>query len=166
GFVLTSLVMVAFAPIILFFQLSGDNYHFLQLLHVFVFLFSGFFGMRFVLEALKAAFEQTGVYPKIGLTAFRIWVLIFAFVGAQLSWNLRPFLGNKDMPFELFRQDTQGNIYSTIFNALGTMLGDPNIQAKKTTTPKNNTNTPPPDSTATPDQPGAAATSTNTEDSE
>jgi len=127
GFVLTSVVIVAFAPIVLFFQMSGDNYHFLQLLHVFIFVFSGFFGMRLVLEALKQAFEKTGVYPKIGLTAFRIWVLIFAFVGIQLSWNLRPFLGSKDMPFELFREESQGNFYTTVFNALGSMVGEPNI---------------------------------------
>ena len=139
GFVLTTTLMVAFAPIVLFFQLSGDNYHFLQLLHVFIFVFSGFFGMRLVLEALKQAFERTGVYPKIGLTAFRIWVLIFAFVGVQLSWNLRPFLGSKDMPFEIFRKETQGNFYSTVFNAVGNMLGIQEFDKTKGQTKKSPT---------------------------
>ncbi len=124
GFVLTSTLMLAFAPIVLFFQMSGDNYNFLQLLHVFVFVFSGFFGMRAVLEALKSSFAQKGVYPKIGLSVFRIWVVIFAFVGLQLSWNLRPFVGYKDMPFQVFRQDTQGNVYTTLLRALGNMMGE------------------------------------------
>lgn len=123
GFVLTSILMLAFAPIVLFFQLSGDNYNFLQLLHVFVFVFSGFFGMRAVLDALKGSLAQQGVYPKLGLTVFRIWVVIFAFVGLQLSWNLRPFVGYKEMPFQLFRQDTQGNVYTTLLKALAN-LGD------------------------------------------
>ncbi|HHH50304.1 MAG TPA: hypothetical protein ENK52_04930 [Saprospiraceae bacterium] len=131
GFVMTTTVMLAFAPIVLFFQMSGDNYHFLQLLHVFIFVFAGFFGMRLILESLKSAFEETGVYPKIGLIAFRIWVLIFAFVGIQLSWNLRPFLGSKDMKFELFRSETQGNFYSTIFGAFGSMLGIDGSSFKK-----------------------------------
>lgn len=122
GFVMTTTLMLAFAPIVLFFQLSGDNYQFLQLLHVFIFIFSGFFGMRTVLEALKSVFESTGVYPKIGLTAFRIWVIIFAFVSIQLAWNLRPFLGSKDMPFELVRSETQGNFYSTMLQAVGKMM--------------------------------------------
>jgi hypothetical protein len=124
GFVLTTTLMLAFAPIVLFFQLSGDNYNFLQLLHVFVFVFSGFFGMRAVLEALKGSLAQKGVYPKLGLTVFRLWVVIFAFVGLQLSWNLRPFVGYKDMPFQIFRQDTQGNVYTTLMRALGNMLQD------------------------------------------
>jgi len=130
GFVMTTTIMLAFAPIVLFFQLSGDNYQFLQLLHVFIFLFSGFFGMRVVLETLRSTFEKNGIYPKIGLTVFRIWVVIFAFVGAQLSWNLRPFLGSKDMPFELFRTETQGNIYSTIFGAIGYMMGADTVQQR------------------------------------
>jgi hypothetical protein len=124
GFVLTATLLLAFAPIELFFQLSGDNYNFLQLLHVFVFVFSGFFGMRAVLEALKGSLAQKGVYPKLGLTVFRAWVVIFAFVGLQLSWNLRPFVGYKDMPFQIFRQDTQGNVYTTLLRALGNMLDD------------------------------------------
>ncbi|MDN5214268.1 hypothetical protein QQ020_19475 [Fulvivirgaceae bacterium BMA12] len=132
GFVMTTTIMLAFAPIVLFFQLSGDNYHFLQLLHVFIFVFSGFFGMRVVLEALKNAFESTKVYPKIGLTVFRIWLVIFAFVGIQLSWNLRPFVGTKSMPFQIVRKSTQGNFYSTILGSLGHMMG---ISKEKEDTP-------------------------------
>jgi hypothetical protein len=122
GFVVISTVMVAFAPIVLFFQLSGGNYQFLQLLHVFVFLFSGFYGMKIVLEALNRVFEENQVYPKIGLTVFKIWVVIFAFVGMQLSWNLRPFIGSKDLPFELFRTETRGNFYTTVFGAVGQLF--------------------------------------------
>ena len=122
GFIVVTTVMVAFAPIVLFFQLSGDNYQFMQLLHVFVFLFSGFYGMKIVLEALKRVFESNEVYPKIGLTVFKVWVVIFAFVGMQLSWNLRPFIGSKDLPFELFRTETRGNFYTTVFGAIGQLF--------------------------------------------
>jgi hypothetical protein len=34
GFLMTTTVMLAFAPIVLFFQLSGDNYNFLQFVHL------------------------------------------------------------------------------------------------------------------------------------
>lgn len=122
GFVVVSTVLVAFAPIVLFFQLSAANYQFLQLLHVLIFIFSGFYGMKIVLEALNRVFESNKVYPKIGLTVFKIWVVIFAFVGMQLSWNLRPFIGSKNLPFELFRTETQGNFYTTIFGAIGQLF--------------------------------------------
>ena len=123
GFVFISAIMLAFAPIVVFFQLTGDNYAFLQLLHVAVFVFAGIFGMRLVAEALKHACDQANVYPRIGVTIFRIWMVIFAFVGIQLAWNMRPFLGSPSLAFELFRNETQGNFYSTLLRATGNLLG-------------------------------------------
>jgi hypothetical protein len=34
---------------------------------------------------------------------FRIWIIVFGLVGAQMGWVLRPFLGTPDKPFSLFR---------------------------------------------------------------
>jgi len=113
GFVLTSAIALSFAPIIVFFQITGGNYHFLQLLHVAIFVFSGIFGMRLMIEALKYACEKKGTYPQIGVTVFRIWIIILAFVGIQLSWNLRPFLCDKNEEFKLFRT-YEGNFYTAI----------------------------------------------------
>lgn len=113
GFVLTSSIAFSFSPIIILFQLTGGNYHFLQLLHVVIFLFSGVFGMRLMVEALKFACEKKEIYPQTGVTVFRIWIIILAFVGIQLAWNLRPFLCNKNEEFKLFRH-YEGNFYTAI----------------------------------------------------
>ena len=113
GFVLTSAIALSFAPIVILFQITGGNYHFLQLLHVAIFLFSGIFGMRLMIEALKYACEKKDIYPKIGVTVFRIWVIILAFASIQLAWNLRPFLCNKNEEFKLFRK-YEGNFYTAI----------------------------------------------------
>jgi hypothetical protein len=104
GFVLISAIALSFSPIIILFQITGGNYHFLQLLHVAIFLFSGIFGMKLMITALKYACEKKNIYPQIGVTVFRIWIIILAFVGIQLSWNLRPFLFNKNEEFKLFRK--------------------------------------------------------------
>ncbi len=37
-------------------------------------------------------------------TIFRVWTVVFAVVGAQMSWILRPFVGSPDGPFEWFRE--------------------------------------------------------------
>jgi hypothetical protein len=113
GFVLTSAIAFSFAPIIILFQLTGGNYHFLQLLHVAIFIFSGFFGMKLMIEALKYACEKKDIYPQTGVTVFRVWIIIMAFVGIQLAWNLRPFLCNKNEEFKLFRK-YEGNFYTAI----------------------------------------------------
>ena len=143
GLVMVSTIMLAFGPIVLFFQLSGGNYHFLQLLHVAVMVFSGIFGMRVVLDSLKNACENQQVYPKIGLTVFQIWVIIFAIVGFQLSWNLRPFIGHKEMPFEVFREHTRGNVYTTVFRSLGELMGISAKEKDKQEKTNNSTSKPP-----------------------
>jgi hypothetical protein len=51
-----------------------------------------------------------------------IWILLFGFVGTQLAWTLRPFFGDPDQPFELFR-DIDGTFYSDILSTLGSLLG-------------------------------------------
>ena len=33
---------------------------------------------------------------------FRLWVVVFALVGAQMGWVLRPFVGNPNLPFTWF----------------------------------------------------------------
>jgi hypothetical protein len=113
GFLLTAVIALSFAPIVIFFQVTGGNYHFLQLLHVAIFLFSGIFGMKLIIDALKYACDKKNIYPQIGVNVFRIWIIILAFVGIQLSWNLRPFLCNKSEEFKLFRK-YEGNFYTAI----------------------------------------------------
>ncbi len=122
GFVVFTTIMASFAPIIIFFMITGNNYAFLKLLHVAIFSFSGFFGMRTIMEALKFSCDKKNVYPKIGITVFKIWIIIFAFVGMQLAWNLRPFVGDKSMKFELFREK-EGNFYLAVLQSTGTLLG-------------------------------------------
>ena len=113
GLVLTSTIAISFAPIVIVFQITGGNYHFLQLLHVAIFIFAGIFGMRLMVDALKYACENKDIYPKIGVIVFRIWIIILAFVGIQLAWNLRPFLCEKHEEFKIFRK-YEGNFYTAI----------------------------------------------------
>jgi hypothetical protein len=124
GFALTSAIMVSFTPIIVLFVLTGGNYHFLQLLHVAVFVLSGVFGMKAVLDALKFSCEQKNVYPHTGVIVFRFWVVILGFVGIQLAWNFRPFLASRDEPFALFRK-YEGNFYAAVLYSVDQLLKSP-----------------------------------------
>lgn len=121
GVVLTATIALSFAPIVVVFQLTGGNYHFLQLLHVAIFIFAGVFGMRLMVDALKYACENKSIYPQIGVTVFRIWIIILAFVGIQLAWNLRPFLCEKHEEFKFFRK-YEGNFYTAIVYSVEQLL--------------------------------------------
>ena len=56
------------------------------------------------------------------MTLVYIWILLFGFVGTQLAWTLRPFFGDPDAPFALFRE-ISGTFYSDILSTIGTLFG-------------------------------------------
>jgi hypothetical protein len=41
----------------------------------------------------------------------RTWIVIYAFVGVQMAWVLRPFVGDPGQPTRFFRQGAWGNAY-------------------------------------------------------
>lgn len=44
---------------------------------------------------------------------FKVWVVIYGLVGAQMGWILRPFIGNPGQDFEWFRE-RQGNFFESV----------------------------------------------------
>ncbi|MCU0611894.1 MAG: hypothetical protein MUE60_08915 [Candidatus Eisenbacteria bacterium] len=118
---LTTVLLAAFVPIIAFFLVTGANYYFLELLHVVIILICGALGMYALHEGLAYVCEKHGVYPRRALTILRIWVVLFAFVGVQLAWNLRPFLGDRNQPFKVFRH-YEGNFYTAIVYSMNKLV--------------------------------------------
>jgi hypothetical protein len=53
----------------------------------------------------------------------RSWLVIYAFVGIQAAWVLRPFVGHPGGPTRFFRPDAWGNAYvevaATLWKAVG-----------------------------------------------
>ena len=117
GAILTSWILVAFIPIVVFFMLTGGNYYFLILLHIAILIFSGLFGMLLIIEGLRYYCEEENIYPRTGVVIFRIWIVIYFFVSIQLGWTLRPFLGDKNAEFKLFRQ-YKGNFYTAVIYSI------------------------------------------------
>ncbi|MFY1673526.1 hypothetical protein ACN27G_26780 [Plantactinospora sp. WMMB334] len=55
------------------------------------------------------------------MTLLYIWILLFGFVGTQLAWTLRPFFGDPNQPFSIFRS-IDGNFYAEILRSLGSLF--------------------------------------------
>lgn len=129
GFILMGAIMLSFTPIVIIFLITGSNYYFLQLLHIGIFIFSGIFGMNTIIQALKYSCEKKNIYPHTGVVVFRFWVVILAFVGIQLAWNFRPFLGDRGQPFELFR-NYEGNFYTAVIYSANKLLDSDDIDTE------------------------------------
>src|SRR5881392_187906 len=118
---LTSVLLAAFVPITAFFLITGANYYFQHLLNIAIAGVAGLFGMYALHEGLSVVCEKRGVYPRKALTIMRAWALLFAFVGIQLAWSLRPFLGDRNQPFQVFGS-YQGNFYAAIIYAVNKLM--------------------------------------------
>jgi len=120
----TSVVALSFAPIVLFFLLTTSQYQFFKLLNVMVFAIAGIVGVRFLIQGMNHVSAGAGTQgQKARRNLVRLWIVIYAFVGSQMAWTLRPFIGAPGIPeFELFRQ-LGGNFYANVFASIGEVLG-------------------------------------------
>ena len=48
---------------------------------------------------------------------FACWIIVFSFVGAQMGWVLRPFIGSPNMPFQWFRPRSS-NFFESVGNTI------------------------------------------------
>lgn len=119
----TSIFTLAFAPVTLFFLVTGHSYQLFILINVAILALTGGVGLvslvksTHYLNALSAAEtaprateDEDEDAPPAAPPALLInpnllwaWLMLYGFVGAQLAWTLRPFFGIPNEPFALFR---------------------------------------------------------------
>jgi hypothetical protein len=138
-------VLASLGPIVAFFSVCTTSYPFMLLFNVVVFAVAGMFGLRFLLQTLHrltlagpprpiqappssetwAEAEPTGPLDPVRDRAiseqtkvvFRLWVIVFGLVGAQMGWVLRPFIGNPNLPFTFFRP-RESNFFQAVVQAI------------------------------------------------
>jgi hypothetical protein len=118
----TSVLLLSFAPVVTFFLLTTSQYQFFKLLNVGVFTISGIVGVAFLSHGMRIVSYGGGEGTRARRTVVWLWIILYAFVGSQMAWTLRPFVGAPGLPFELFRQ-LGGNFYANVLASFGEILG-------------------------------------------
>jgi hypothetical protein len=54
-------------------------------------------------------------------SVFTCWVLVFALVGAQMGWVLRPFIGHPNLEFTWFRE-RKSNFFEAVLNSISALF--------------------------------------------
>ncbi|MGF1516023.1 MAG: actin-binding WH2 domain-containing protein [Elainellaceae cyanobacterium] len=112
----TTILLASLAPIAFFFTLTTQNYQFIMLLHVLIFGLCGIYGVRYLYRG--CAYLAFRMEQPLNTLLLRIWIGIYAVVGMQLGWRLRPFIGHDGSPFQLFREQGDGNFYTAVWRAM------------------------------------------------
>lgn len=118
----TAVLLLSCAPITLFFLLTTSQYQFFKLLNVAIFAISGLMGIVFLYQGIKVVSGEEAEGATLRKWVLIAWMFVYAFVGSQMAWTLRPFIGAPGVPFELFRQ-LGGNFYANIIHSIGEILG-------------------------------------------
>jgi hypothetical protein len=120
----TAVLLLSCAPITLFFLLTtgSSQYQFFKLLNVGIFAISGFMGVVFLYQGIRVVSGPKTEGANMRKWVLIMWMFVYAFVGSQMAWTLRPFIGAPGSRFELFRQ-LGGNFYANIIRSIGEILG-------------------------------------------
>lgn len=125
SFAITSLILGAFSPLMAFLiwnappmsphAVSGATYNFVKLANVAVIAFAGTTGNVRLFQLLA----QLGGSLRVAQRVLLVWLAVNLFLGGQLSWILRPFIGSPNLPVEFFRATAwHGNFYESVFQSL------------------------------------------------
>lgn len=126
-------VLGSLAPVVAFFALTTTSYSFMVLLTVAACALAGIMGIRVFVKAINepginaepsdaddAKPEGFISRPRnVSKTIWQLlgwWVVLYIFVGAQMGWMLRPFIGSPDLEFSMIRSRGGSLVEGVIFH--------------------------------------------------
>lgn len=126
SFAITAAIMGAFAPLTGFIAWntppmtpdvkSTPTYAFIKLTHVVVIAFAGIVGNVRLFQLLTRLSSGNRHVARRVLFA---WLAGNLFLGSQLTWIARPFIGAPQLPVAFLREGAlQGNFYENVFGAI------------------------------------------------
>ena len=118
---ITATLLLGFAPVTAFFMTTTRNYAFIKLLNVLVVGFSSSIGVKFFASMMKNSAPEDPTAP-IRQRILTSWIILYMFVGTQLAWTLRPFIGDPDRTFQWFRS-VHGNFYIDVIRSIEKLMG-------------------------------------------
>jgi hypothetical protein len=113
-----TVILSALAPFTAFWYVSGSNYQPAIL----------FNGIMFAVASFSAQWMLRRDYmPLIASNPkhrwmLRTWIVIYVFVGIQMGWVLRPFIGDPKAPVQFFREGSWSNAYEFVVPMISDVL--------------------------------------------
>jgi hypothetical protein len=102
-----TIILVSLAPLTLLWYASSADYEAAILFNAAIFGLASLGAQVMLRRAYRPLVAR---HPRHRLL-LRLWLVVYAFVGVQMGWLLRPFLGAPNRPVQFFRDDSWGNAY-------------------------------------------------------
>jgi hypothetical protein len=106
----TATALASLAPVIRFVYASGVDHRWALIANSGLFTLATVAGQTVLVRHYRRLIEQQ---PAHGIM-LRLWLGLYAFVGMQMGWMLRPFVGAPGMAVTFFRDEPFSNAYVAI----------------------------------------------------
>ncbi len=126
SFTIAAVILGALSPVTLFFLYNtpplapgtaSTGHSVTLLLHVGLIAYAGIVANHRLLRLLRH------LSPRVAVALFLSWLAGNLFLGAQLSWVLRPFIGSPGLPIQFLRDEPmRGNFYEAVWSSLLNLL--------------------------------------------
>jgi len=131
SFTIAAAILGAFSPVMAFMiwnapsispeTIQGATYSLVKLANVAVIAFAGTTGNVRLFQLLV----RLGGSKAVAFRVLVAWLAGNLFLGSQLSWILRPFIGSPNLPVEFYRATAiHGNFYENVFQTLQQIFND------------------------------------------
>jgi len=130
SFAIAAVILGAFSPLMLFLEWNAPPmsagaserlaaHSLILVTQALVIAFAGVAANLRLLQLLRRASDSTAAATKVLFA----WLAGNLFLGSQLAWILRPFIGSPALPLQFLRPDAlQGNFYEIFLSALKRVL--------------------------------------------
>jgi hypothetical protein len=109
-----TIILSSLAPFTLLFYASSDHYQMAQLFNAAMFAIASFTAQLL----LKRLYAPLIARDRRHRWLVRAWLLVYAFVGIQMAWVLRPFIGKPEMSPTFFREEAFTNAYQAVLRII------------------------------------------------
>jgi hypothetical protein len=113
-----AIILASLAPFTLVFYASSSNYEAAVLFNFVLFALSSLCAQKLLRRRYRALIARTGRHRQL----LWGWMILYGFVGVQMGWVLRPFIGAPNVPVHFFRAGAWGNVYEVLCGMLLKLL--------------------------------------------
>ena|SRR5579862_3004182 len=109
-----TVLLASMAPLTLLWNISATGHEAAILFNALVFGIATLGGQ----VLLRRYYQTLLVRDDRHIRMLRLWGVVYAFVGIQMGWILRPFVGDPGKPITFVRDESWGNAYVAVFQLL------------------------------------------------
>ncbi len=113
-----TITLVALAPFTALFYVSGVTYEQALMVNSLMFGLASFAVQPLLRRQYLYLIDKNRWHGWM----MRTWLVIYAFVGIQMGWVLRPFVGSPGTPTQFFRSEAWGNAYLVVWSLIRSMF--------------------------------------------